>query len=164
MNTYKLISIPGGEAGTRRTLKIMRKIILQYRKSPIIRELALDLTSGLESKDRKGEIISIHRFVRDSIRYVRDIRGVETIQTPEATLRIKAGDCDDKATLSAALLESIGFKTRLMAVGFGGGTYSHVFTEVELMPGKWIPLECTVKNMGAGIMPKNITKAICEII
>ncbi len=84
----------------------------------------------------------LHRFVRDRIRYVRDVRGVETLHTPLALLQLGQGDCDDKATLLACLLESIGHKTRFAAVGFEPGRLSHVLTEARI-GARWCPMETT---------------------
>lgn len=80
--------------------------------------------------------------MRDSVRYVKDIRGVETLHTAERILEQRQGDCDDKTVLAASLLESIGHKTRLVAVGFGKRGYCHVYPEV-LINGEWIAVECT---------------------
>jgi len=107
-----------------------------------IRSLALDLVKGLDQKDYLGEATAIHRFVRDGIRYVRDINGVETVSTPLETLKIMQGDCDDKATLIAALLESIGFQCRFVAVGKSPGDWCHVLTQCKIRD-KWLSLECT---------------------
>jgi transglutaminase-like putative cysteine protease len=84
----------------------------------------------------------LHQFVRDNIRYVGDVTNVETVQSPVVTLQMMAGDCDDKATLLCALLESIGHPTKFVAVGITPNQYDHVFCEVCIM-GHWIPLETT---------------------
>jgi transglutaminase-like putative cysteine protease len=104
--------------------------------------LAVDLTSGLKQKDRLGEIAAIHAFVRDCIRYVWDVRGVETLHDTQRILDQKAGDCDDKSILTAALLEAIGYPTRFVAVGIAKDLYQHVLVEVQ-HKGQWIPLETT---------------------
>lgn len=140
--TYTMQEIPNGNAGIRATLKIMSSLVKESKSAMPIRELALSLTSDLRQKDYAGELKRIHRFVRDNIRYIKDIHGVETIQTPEQTLRLGAGDCDDKSTLVASLLESIGHPTRFLAVGFGGDKVSHVLVQTKI-GNKWICVECT---------------------
>lgn len=140
--TATLQAIPDGKAGTVATLKIMREITRQAKKTLPVRSLAVELTNGKAQKDWIGELKSLHGFVRDQIRYVKDIRGVETVQTPDATLRIKAGDCDDKSVLLASLLESIGHPTRFVAIGFAPDDYAHVYVETRV-GNKWIPLETT---------------------
>jgi len=84
----------------------------------------------------------LYRFVRDSIRYVQDVNEIETVQEPQKTLEFGAGDCDDKATLLAALLESIGHPTRFVAIGFEPGIFSHVYVESRIGD-SWVAMETT---------------------
>lgn len=158
--TYQLQIIPGGEEGIRVTLRLMSTIVKKYKKAPAVRELALLLTKHLPQKSWLREVKSLHKFVRDDIRYVKDIRGVETIQTPIQTLRLGAGDCDDKSTLIAALLESIGHPTRFKAVGFSPGRYSHVYPETKV-GGKWLTIECT-EPVKVGWRPPKVKAIIVQ--
>lgn len=138
--------LPPGEPGTSATLQLMRRVVNQYKRDPAVRETALSLIAGLRPKDWRGEIKALFEFVRDHIRYTRDIRGLETLQIPTVTLDNSAGDCDDKSTLLAALLESIGHPTRFVAVGYSKpGAYSHVYVETKL-GASWLPLDATVQR------------------
>lgn len=124
------------------------------KKSPVIRQLAVNLTRYLPQKDWVAEIKTLFEFVRDRIRYVKDTRNVETLHTAEKVLENGQGDCDDKSILLASLLESLGHKTRFVAVGFRPNSFSHVYVEV-FTAGKWIPLETTeLVEMGWSV--KNI--------
>ena len=137
-----LLAIPEGAAGVRATLKIMRGIIRDAKTDYKIRALALELVQGLNQKDFAGEVKALHAFVQNKIRYVKDIHGIETLQTPVKTLEIGQGDCDDKAILLSTLLEVLGHPARLVAVGFAPGRYSHVYPETKV--GRyWVPLETT---------------------
>ncbi len=120
----------------------MRRLVNQYKKDPNIRELSLSIVRPLSQKDWKGEIKAITRYVRDEIRYTRDIRGVETVATPLKTLEYEQGDCDDKSTLLAAMLESVGHPTRFVAIGNTPNQYQHVFVETRIGV-RWLPLETT---------------------
>jgi len=151
----RLEVLPDGPEGTAETLKIMRSLIRAGKKSLPVRLLALELTkNGLRQKNWVGEVSRIHAFVRDKIRYIKDIRGVETLQTVEKTLEFKQGDCDDKTILTAALLESIGHPTRIVAVGFHGNNYSHVFPETKI-GGEWISVE-TTEPVALGWRPSHV--------
>jgi len=158
--TYNLTGIPNGEAGVRATLRHMAKITKKYKTAPAVRELALSLTHDLPQKKWAAEAARIHAFVRDEIRYIKDIRGCETLQTPVQTLRIGQGDCDDKSMLAAALLESIGHPTRFVAVGFQPGNFSHVFPQTKIA-GKWVTLE-TTEPVPFGRTPKGIKSTMVE--
>lgn len=137
-------SLPSGAAGTKTTLQLMRDFVHHYKSDPSVRGLALELVRPLPPKDRRNEIRVLFEYVRDSIRYVHDIAGVETLQTPPATIELEAGDCDDKSTLLAALLASIGYRSRFVAVGYRGpNDYQHVYVEAD-HDGAWIPLDATM--------------------
>lgn len=148
------MQIPTGPAGTRQTLEIMRRLVLSGKKSPMVRQAAVALTQGLPQKDTYREIVHLHAFVRDRIRYVRDIRGVETLHTAERVLLNKQGDCDDKSILLASLLESLGHSTRFVAIGFRPNQYSHVYPEV-FDRGEWLTLE-TTEPVDVGWQPSNV--------
>lgn len=134
--------IPEGKAGILQTLKIMSRLVSGGKKSIQVREKTLSLIRQCGQKDYACEVRALHGFVRDSIRYVQDINGVETVQEPRKTLEYGAGDCDDKSTLLAAMLESIGHPSRFMAIGFEPGIFSHVYVETRI-GANWIPLETT---------------------
>jgi len=140
-----LLGIPDGPEGIRQTLEMMRRAALAARVNPAIRELAVRLTNDLRDEDFRSEIERLFLFVRDQIRYVQDINDVETVQTPDYTLALGAGDCDDKATLLAALLESIGHPARFAALGFAPDQFEHVLVETRLGRG-WLSLETTPVN------------------
>jgi transglutaminase-like putative cysteine protease len=135
-------SIPGGLAGTKATLKIMVNIARRFLKPPpgtaqaqslvIVRTTAQQLVQGCGEKDYWCEASTLQVFVRDRIRYVRDMRSAETIQFPDKTLQLKSGDCDDKAMLFNALAGSIGFPTRFAAIGVRGEPFSHVMAQADL--------------------------------
>lgn len=142
---HSLHSIPGGDAGVRTTLQTMRHIVAAWKTAPRIRQLAMDITRQCGG-DAMCEVQTLHRYVRDRIRFVRDVADVETLHTPELTLSNGAGDCDDQSILLASLLESIGHRTRFVAVDTGNPPrYSHVYTEVMMPtpPHAWLPAETT---------------------
>lgn len=161
----QLASIPSGRDGTIATLKVMRDFARAAVRNPdqIIRHKALEIfeREGVPARAWKKEIGALHRFVRDEIRYVRDPVDVELVQTPEATLEIRQGDCDDKSTLLAALLMVTGHPTRFVAIGFNGGGFSHVLVETKINhTGQdmrdWVPLE-TILPKEPGWYPDGVT-------
>lgn len=152
--TSTLQAIPDGADGTRYTLNLMADIARKYKTDMSVFTKTRELIAGLQQKDWPGEARKIQRFVRDHIRYVKDVRGVETVQTPDITLKIKAGDCDDKSTLVATMLESIGHPVRFVAIGFRPDDYVHVFPET-LIGKKWVSLE-TTEPVDIGWKPDNV--------
>ena len=137
-----LAAIPDGVAGIKATLALMVKIVKASKNNYAVRTQALDLVSGLRQKDFVSEVRAIHQFVRDDIRYVKDINGTETLTMPNKLLVTRQGDCDDKAMLTAALLETIGHPARFVAIGRSPGEFEHVLVETKIAA-KWIPVETT---------------------
>lgn len=136
-------SLPPDAPGTHETLKIMGGLVKQFKRDPMIRDTAISLTAHLRPRDWTGQVRVLYEYVRDQIRYTRDVLGVETIQTPPVTMDLEAGDCDDKSTLLAALLQSIGHPTRFVATGYRSlQSFSHVYVET-LLGERWVPLDPT---------------------
>lgn len=156
--TLTLNSIPSGVAGIKATLSRMRLLTREAKKALPIRMKAVELVSQLPQKDFYGEIRVIHAFVRDRIRYVKDVNGVELLHTPEKLLEIGQGDCDDKSMLVAALLESIGHQTRFVAISNAPSKYCHVYVETK-HGNKWLSVE-TTENVNVGWQPKAYEKLI----
>lgn len=107
-----------------------------------VRQLGVQLTNNLLQKDYMAEACACNAYCRDYIRYVRDIRDVETLHDCNRILDNKAGDCDDKSILLAALLHSIGHTVQFIAVAFQPDNYSHVWVQ-DLIRGKWVDLDPT---------------------
>lgn len=91
-----------------------------------IRNLATRITHDVPSKQFTAEIAALYRWVRDHIRYRFDPRGVEWLQSPARTVKERAGDCDDIATLLAALIGSLGHPWRFRTVGASKNVQQHV--------------------------------------
>lgn len=160
--TATLAALPDGKEGVRQTLKLMARQAREGKKRLPVLLAARQVVQYLPQKDYHAEVVTLHQFVRDHIRYVRDIRGVETLQSPERTLQLKQGDCDDKATLLAAMLEALGHRARFHAVGFQPDHYSHVYTET-LLGRAWLPLE-TTEDWEAGRAPaRAVTHMIANV-
>jgi predicted transglutaminase-like cysteine proteinase len=147
-------TLPPGAEGVRATLNEMRKMVRDHKYNDQVRSTAAEIVSPLNQKNFMGEIKRLHAYVRDNIRYLRDIHGVEVLQSPPETLRRGYGDCDDKAILLATMLEVIGHPARFVAVGKAPGKFTHVYVETRVGP-KWIGLE-TTEPVEAGWQPPNV--------
>jgi len=152
---YMVLS--GGFQGTDETVSIMSQLAMGVygSRSPKIADLALKIVraANVPEKDYAGEMRAIHNWVRDHIRYIRDVHGQETLQPPEHTAFVRrAGDCDDKAVLDAALLSSIGIPTRFKVLGVTPEKYSHVYLQARI-GNNWISLDPIMAG-GPGQAPK----------
>ena len=149
-----LAALPSGVEGIRATLALMVKLARQGKKSYVVRRLAEQITSDIRQKDWREEARAVQEYVRDHVRYVKDINGVETVATPEQTISRLMGDCDDKSLLTASLLESVGHPTRFVAVGRAPNRFVHVLVET-LIANRWVPVE-TTENVPLGWYPPDM--------
>ena len=153
----RLLSLLPGVAGTNQTLKYMGRMVRAGKKDTRLRHVAMALVAKLPPKSYRKEAQKIFIFVRDRIRYIKDITDVETLQTPLKTLQLGQGDCDDKSTLLATLLESIGHPTRFLVIGTNGKKYEHVLVQTKI-GNVWVSLE-TTEPWEMGRLPAKITIA-----
>ncbi|MFQ6052059.1 MAG: transglutaminase domain-containing protein [Candidatus Hydrothermarchaeota archaeon] len=73
----------------------------------------------------------IFYYVRDEIRYQHDVLGLEVWQTPSETLKIKKGDCEDKAILLGSMLRTINSPEEVFINVGKKGNYGHVWVTLE---------------------------------
>lgn len=124
--------------------------------------------AGVEPRDYDGQVAAILKWVQTHIYYTNE-HG-EQVQTPDWTIKVGNGDCDDLSVLTATLAESIGLKTRFVLAGKNrrggnvryvegsgkpphGTSFFHIYLEIgtpALTPVTWIPVEPTLKEVAAG--------------
>jgi predicted transglutaminase-like cysteine proteinase len=114
------------------TLKAMSKVAHAGKKDLEVRRLVEKICEGLAEGDYAGEVLAINYWVKQHIRYMRDPDGVEFLKTPRKLLETRAGDCDDIATLLAAMLMAAGNSVAFTIASFAPGppAFSHVYVEV----------------------------------
>lgn len=157
------VRIPGGDRGIGQTIRYMYGAVMGNEGvgSPEIRRQAIQIVQGVASRDQQGEIAAVLQWVKTNIAFRGEY--AETVQTPLVTLQLRAGDCDDQATLLAALLSSLGYKTRFRTVAADPSApwaYSHVFTEVfQRKSGQWISLDSTVPQSVPGWQPPRVFRS-----
>lgn len=141
--TSQTMQLAGGRAGVMQTLALMRQLIDHYKKDPHIRAVANSVVFLQPEKSALHELKALHEYVQSHIRYVRDVAGVETVQTPDRTIALRYGDCDDQTTLFCALAESVGYPTRLVCAGYEmPGVFEHVYAQA-FAAGQWWGADCT---------------------
>lgn len=153
-----LQALPDGVAGIKATLAQMVKYARAGKDTYTVRRLAEQIIVGVKQKSYIEEARALQEYVRDHIRYTMDIRGTETLATPEMTIARGLGDCDDKALMVSALLESVGHPTRFVAVGRVANIYEHVLVETKIA-NNWIPVE-TTENVPLGWYPPGMNSRL----
>jgi len=141
---FSFSQIPGGESGTDLTVRKISQLANESLTRPYVRLKALDIINSALVPNRATveSAEAIFDYVIENIRYVPDPVEVETVQDPEVTLTILAGDCDDHSALVAALAQAIGIPARYRVVGNSRDHFSHIFPELNI-DGKWYPADTT---------------------
>ncbi len=134
---------PEGRAGAIHTARLMRQMVQASRVDPVIIAAAQSIVGLQPPHDFNREALTLFDYVRSRVRYIRDVNEVETLTMPVHVLERMCGDCDDKATLLASLLEAIGFPTRFVLAGYTGSQFEHVYLQV-LVDGEWISADPTI--------------------
>jgi transglutaminase-like putative cysteine protease len=149
--------IPKGYAGTKKTVGYIIGLIKEGAKDFDVRQTAIDILfqHAIRPKDYLGEIRALFEWVKNNVRYTRDIHRVELLHTARRMLELRAGDCDDMTILLAAMLKAIGHPVRLALVGFNPqrkALFTHIYLEA-FCKGVWIPLDATM-NKPLGWAPR----------
>ena len=149
------VPLAAGTDGTHQTIAVMSKAAMgpYGAGSGRIRNLAVQIVrdAGVPERDKRGETIAVHEWVKKHLRYVKDPLWYEFVTYPE-TLAFERndGDCDDHVVLEAALLGALGIPTRFVVYAFKNASqFAHVAMHANV-DSKWLPLDPIVKNQPAG--------------
>lgn len=159
-HTVTMSQLSGGFESGVETTALIKKIANEYKLNPMIRVLATRIVANVDSQDYLNELKTMFEWVRDNIRYVRDIESVETLQTPDVTLPrsvsprlgIGCGDCDDHTLLLATLLKAIGFRdiyARIVTFSPSEREWKHIYLMAKVK-GKIYPLDAIMKEKPFG--------------
>jgi hypothetical protein len=151
--------VADGDTGITQTIGHMNALVRgpQGIGSWTVRKFALEAVKGIERGH--PEIDAVFNHVKDTIEF-RGEAG-EYLQSPEATINLGAGDCDDQAVLMAAILRSLGYQTDFRTVAMHGSAdeYSHVYAVVQdKQTGQWIPVDTTVERSWPGWEPEEVAR------
>ena len=145
--TYRVVTrLAPGDRGTDQILQAMGVFARQAAaSSPYGEKLWWN-------EEPARRIDMLRAFLARKVRYEDDPPGMELVRHPMAMLDdigrqgFACGDCDDVATLAAALALAMGLRARFRVVAFDAdGNYSHVWTEVHAGRGEagWRELDTT---------------------
>lgn len=139
--------LAGGDQGTRRTVQAMRQLADQGSRDLVLRAATLNAlrTGGAAPHDVPRQVRAAYEFVRDRIYFLHDPAGTEWLQSPRVTLTLGSGDCDDRAILLAAMLQSFGVRSQFKTIAVDPrrpDNMSHVYLVADV-DGEPIPLDPT---------------------
>lgn len=155
--------IATGDPGVRETLQIMQRVVHAAIADPSFVWWARELVNDCPPRQELCCAQTIREYVRRSVWFCRDPLGVENITPPLEHMRKLRGnygghvlgDCDDAATLSAALGMAVGLPAQFQALAFGrpddppgtvytdvNAPYMHVYTTL-MADGVWHEMDTT---------------------
>jgi len=114
------------------TVRVMQQFAREGAKDLEVLQLVKRICSTVQENDYNSEIYALYAWVCRNIRYMRDIHEVETVMIPRRIVEQRSGDCDDMATLLAAMMMACGNPVRFLVVGFEKDSPSHVFVQVRV--------------------------------
>ena len=151
--------VPTGNAGVGRTLSLMRSLALggQGAQSMQIIQLSRVILRKMNvpAADSTAEAYALCDWTRENIRFTGEHNDAiqESVQSPEVTLKLRTGDCDDFAILLSALLSAVGIDNRFQIVKPEGmeqdpdAPWSHVYVVAwDKRRRQHVPLDPTVDD------------------
>lgn len=119
-----------GDEGIFETVRLIKGLVEKHKKNMNIRNLSARIVKKLHTN--KGKFKALFNWLKQKIKYVRDIEGVETLTSPLKTLILKYGDCDDLTILSGSMLKSIGYPIHYVIISNRPDKmFNHIFLTVS---------------------------------
>jgi hypothetical protein len=157
--------IKSGDAGNWQTVGHMRRLARAGSSHPLVRQTAVFCMRDVSHLDATGMIGGIKQYL-SSIPFANDPFDDELLYEPAVIIRDHAAglarvDCDDIATLGAALARSVGLRTAFVLSAFldKSAPFAHVYT-VASSPYRddWIALDTTRPAQVRGEIP--VTRSV----
>lgn len=148
-----------------RTLDRMAALAYAAVQDPSVLTAARRIVARVDGRDEKGQAREIRAYLSRGLRFTRDPYRMELLTEPAVHLSnigrdgYTQGDCDDAATLGAALAMAVGLPVELHAVAFdrAGAPYSHVITMVRVRDRerrKLIHVDLDTTAQGVNLKPR----------
>jgi transglutaminase-like putative cysteine protease len=123
-----------------------------------VRTMAAASAKKYPGKYNIYQVCALFDDTRGSIEYISDPRGRDLWSTPDETITVGAGDCDDYAILLASLIEAIGGTSRVyltdthaFATVYIGNDIEEVGRSIENYYGS-VPIYYTTDQYGSWLM------------
>jgi len=114
----------------------------------------------VEPRNWLGEVAQIADHITANVRYTLDTFGIDTYRTPQRTLQLAMGDCDDMAALGGAVLQAVGYPIMIKVIQMEGQPdFHHIYLVAGLPPDspqQWIAFDPTQAAHPVGYEPVGI--------
>lgn len=125
-----------------RKVSQLRVLISSAVQSPAIRNLSARVIKNKVTDADKA--VAIYDYVRNNIRYVREPKGQDIFQSPEQTIRLSRGDCEDFVTLQSALAKLAGIPIKAKVISQDSITFTHIYPLLKIGERGWVPFDATI--------------------
>ncbi len=140
--------ISTGDSGARQMVRVMSVEARAALRNPLtIRTVETILPMEASAADR---IFFLREWIDGRFVFLADPHGVELLRTPDFLLNtireqgFARGDCDDAATLAAALGLAAGLPARFVLISFGTHLpFSHVYAALYSECMGWVEMDIT---------------------
>ena len=172
---YQAATVPlsEGKPGTRETIDLIRRLVDQGIKDPVVRRTATEILRPIPPYRDEAEVRALYQAVISGwsssdgtryapIRYTKHMVGKQTLQRAADVLETGAGDCVTvNAILLPAMLGAVGYHTRLVTIANNPedpDNFSHVYSEAFVrnrggLGGRWISLDAAREDAAFGRSP-----------
>ena len=134
----------------------MRQLIDAGIKDQQVNRTAIAIAWPTQQFSETPKAQAIYNWMQQNLRFMPDMVGKETLRTPRETLTVRAGDCDDFTILAAALLGTIGIRSRAVTVSSHADdsqSFSHIYPEA-FVDGKWVAMDIARPGAQFGLTPQ----------
>jgi len=161
MARTKRWTIPMGNAGHRVTVSLLQQLAYQGSQDPVLIGFARRATVFAQEKDPLEEAQGVLSMVQGTMRYTQDPVSAELVTDPRILVRqiesgqTAYGDCDDMATLTAAMLMAIGHPVRFVTFGRDPrGSWEHIYIQMyDALRNNWVSVDPIMKDENLGYSP-----------
>lgn len=107
----------------------------------------------------RAEVQQLGKAIQDNVRYTLDTYNIDTYRTPDRTLQMAIGDCDDMTALGGAVLQAVGYPVMIKVIQLNGmSDFHHIYLVVGLPPHdpqQWVAFDPT-QRIPVGAEPYGI--------
>lgn len=139
--------LAGGDAGVAQTVAVMRQLVDDGVKDPVVNRYAVEVLRGCPQYNQPAEVRCIFEHLLQNFRYVQHPIGPfgdkQRLMPIREILALRAGDCPIFSELLAALLGTVGYETRFVTVAADPAApmqFNHIYVEA-LVNGNWVALD-----------------------
>lgn len=153
----RTLPLSDGDIGTAQTIAHMRQLIDAGIKDQQVNRTAIGIVWNTPQFSETPKAQAIYQWAQQNLRFVPDMVGKETLRSARETLTVRAGDCDDFTILIAALLGTIGIRSRAVTISSHSDdpqSFSHIYPEA-FVDGKWIALDIARPGAQFGLTPQH---------